>query len=104
LVLGLSISFSAIRRTAWLATLGITMRMGGGLLLGLGAIRCLDLAGLERAVVILVAAMPAAVNSVILAAETDLDEELVASIVALSICLGIVILPWLPELSTLLMK
>ncbi len=104
LVLGLSISFSAIRRTAWLATLGITMRMGGGLLLGLGAIRCLNLTGLERAVVILVAAMPAAVNSVILAAETDLDEELVASIVALSICLGIVILPWLPELSTLLME
>jgi len=78
--------------------------MGGGLLLGLGAVRCLDLTGLERAVVILVAAMPAAVNSVILAAETDLDEELVTSIVALSICLGIVILPWLPELSTLLMK
>ena len=104
LVLGLSISFSAIRRTAWLATLGVAVRMGGGLLLGLAAARWLDLTGLERAVVILVAAMPSAVSSVILAAETDLDEELVASIVALSIFLGVVILPWLPELATLLME
>jgi predicted permease len=104
LVLGLSISLPAIRRTAWLGTLGVAMRMGGGLLLGLGAIRCLDLTGLERAVVILVAGMPSAASSVIFAAETGLDEELVASIVALSICLGVVILPWLPELVTLLIE
>jgi malate permease and related proteins len=104
LVLGLSINFLAIRQTAWLGTLGVAMRMGGGLLLGLGAIRCLDLTGLERAVVILVAGMPSAVSSVIFAAETGLDEELVASIVALSICLGVVILPWLPELVTLLIE
>jgi predicted permease len=104
LVLGLSINFPAIRQTAWLGTLGVAMRMGGGLLLGLGAIRCLDLTGLERAVVILVAGMPSATSSVIFAAETGLDEELVASIVALSICLGVVILPWLPELVTLLIE
>jgi predicted permease len=104
LVLGLSINFPAIRQTAWLGTLGVAMRMGGGLLLGLGAIRCLDLTGLERAVVILAAGMPSAVSSVIFAAETGLDEELVASIVALSICLGVVILPWLPELVTLLIE
>ena len=104
LVLGLSISLSAIRRTAWLATLGVTMRMGGGLLLGLATVWWLGLTGIERAVVILVAAMPSAVSSVIFAAETRLDEELVASIVALSICLGVVMLPWLPELATLLME
>jgi predicted permease len=103
-VLGLSISLSAIRRTAWLATLGVTMRMGGGLLLGLATVWWLGLTGIERAVVILVAAMPSAVSSVIFAAETRLDEELVASIVALSICLGVVMLPWLPELATLLME
>ena len=53
---------------------------------------------------ILVAAMPSAVSSVIFAAETHLDEELVASIVALSICLGVVLLPWLPRLAAMLLQ
>lgn len=104
LVLGLSISFCAVRRTIRLATLGVAVRMGGGLLLGWLAVALLGLTALERAVVMLVAAMPAAVSSVILAAETDLDEELVASIVALSVCLGVVMLPWLSGLATLLME
>ncbi|NGZ95566.1 MAG: hypothetical protein CV089_05445 [Nitrospira sp. WS110] len=102
LVLGLTISFSAIRRTAPLATLGVVIRMGGGLILGWATVGWLGLTGTERAVVILVAAMPSAVSSVIFAAETGLDEELVASIVALSICLGIVMIPWLPDLVPLL--
>ena len=78
--------------------------MGGGLLLGWATVYWLGLTGMERAVVIVVAAMPSAVSSVIFAAETGLDEELVASIVALSICLGVVVLPWLAELATLLME
>ncbi len=104
LVLGLSISFSAVRRTARLATLGVVVRMAGGLLLGWATVYWLGLTGTERAVVILVAAMPSAVSSVIFATETGLDEELVASIVALSICLGVAVLPWLPELATQLMR
>jgi hypothetical protein len=40
----------------------------------------------------------------IFAAETHLDEELVASIVALSICLGMAILPWLPRLAPMLQQ
>jgi predicted permease len=103
LVLGLSISFSAVRRTIRLATLGVAVRMGGGLLLGWLAVALLGLTGVERAVVILVAAMPSAVSSVIFATETGLDEELVASIVALSICLGMVMLPWLPALAAMLL-
>lgn len=102
LVLGLSISFEALARTVSLAVLGVAVRMGGGLLLGLLAVSLLNLSGLERAIVILVAAMPSAVNAVIFAAETKLDEDLVASIVALSICLGITLLPWLPRLSLFL--
>jgi predicted permease len=102
LVLGLSISLDALGRTAPLALLGVAVRMGGGLLLGLSAVFLLNLTGLERAIVILVAAMPSAVNAVIFAAETKLDEDLVASIVTLSICLGITLLPWLPYLSLLL--
>ncbi len=104
LVLGLTISFSAVRRSVRLATLGVVTRMGGGLLLGWATVGWLGLTGIERAVVILVATMPSAVSAVIFAAETGLDEELVASIVALSICLGIVMIPWLPDLVPLLTK
>ena len=103
LVLGLSISLTALRHNASLALLGVVVRMGGGLLLGLSAVFLLNLTSLERAIVILVSAMPSAVNSVIFATETHLDEDLVASIVALSICIGIAVLPWLPKLSLFLL-
>ena len=103
LVLGLSISFSAVRRTWALALLGVGMRMIGGLLLGFAVAYGLDLAGMERAIVILVSAMPSAVTAVIFATDTGLDEDLVTSIVALSICVGVALLPWLPQLIWLLL-
>jgi predicted permease len=102
LVLGLSISLSHRTRVG-LAVLGATLRIGGGLLLGFAAAHLLHLAGVERAVVILVAGMPSAVTAVIFASEAGLDEELVASIVALSIVAGIAVLPWLPALASWLM-
>ncbi len=103
LVLGLSISFSAVRRTWALALLGVGLRMIGGLFLGIAAAYFLDLTGLERAIVILVAAMPSAVTAVIFASDTGLDEDLVTSIVALSICVGVALLPWLPQLALFLL-
>jgi malate permease and related proteins len=102
LVLGLSINFAAVRCTLRLALLGVILRMGGGLLLGFAGAYVLSLTGVERAVVILVAGMPSAVTAVIFAAETGLDEDLVASIVALSICVGVAQLPWLPQVATML--
>jgi len=102
LVLGLSISFAALKRTWRLALLGVATRMVGGLLMGFLAAWLLDLSGMARAVVILVAAMPSAVTAVIFATETHLDEDLVASIVALSICFGMALLPWLPNIATIL--
>lgn len=102
LVLGLSISFTVTRRTLAVAVLGVVMRMAGGLLLGLGAAWVLNLTGIERAIVVLIAAMPSAVTAVIFAADTGLDEHLVTCIVALSICMGIALLPWLPQLMRLL--
>ena len=71
----------------------------GGFLFGWIAVSLLQLTGVERAVVILIAGMPSAV---IFATETGLDEDLVASIVALSICLGVALLPWLPKLAAAL--
>lgn len=99
LVLGLSISTHALRKTWKLTCLGVALRMGGGLLIGWGITALMGLTGLERAAVILIASMPSAVMSVIYATEAGLDEDLVASIVALSICLGVALLPWLPALA-----
>ncbi len=104
LVLGLSISFSVLRRTLTLSLMGVGLRMGGGLLLGCAVAWLLNLGGMERAIVILVAAMPSAVTALIFASETGLDEDLVTSIVALSICLGVALLPWLPRLTLLLLE
>lgn len=102
LVLGLSISFAVTRRTIALAVAGVVMRMAGGLLLGCGAAFVLGLSGIERAIVVLIAAMPSAVTAVIFAADAGLDEDLVTSIVALSICVGITTLPWFPQLIRML--
>ncbi len=104
LVLGLSISFAVLRRALSLALLGVALRMAGGVLLGLAVAWVLDLDGMERSVVVLVAGMPSAVTAVIFARETGLDEDLVTSIVALSICVGVGMLPWLPRLSLLLLE
>ena len=96
LVLGLSITVTG-RSTLGLAALGVVLRMAGGVLLGVAAAGILDLQRLERVVVIVVAGMPSAVTAVIFAAEAGLDEELVASIVALSVAVGVAVLPWLPQ-------
>jgi predicted permease len=98
LVLGMSTSVT-VRGVLGLAALGVVLRMGGGMLLGFAAANILGLSGVERVVVILVAGMPSAVTAVIFAAEAGLDEELVASIVALSVAVGVVLLPWLPQLA-----
>lgn len=102
LVLGLSISVHAVQTTWKLTSLGVGLRMAGGLLLGWIATWLLGLTGLERASVLLIAGMPSAVMAVIFATEAKLDEDLVSSIVALSICLGVALLPWLPRLAALL--
>ncbi len=46
--------------------------------------------------------LPPAVTAVVFANEAHFDEDLVAAIVALSVCIGIAVLPWLPRLSLLL--
>ncbi len=102
LVLGLSISVHAVRHTWRLTSLGVGLRMVGGFLLGWIATWLLGLTGVERAAVLLIAGMPSAVTAVIFSAEAKLNEDLVASIVAISICLGMAFLPWLPQLAAAL--
>lgn len=98
LVLGLSISLSGQAKLG-LAAVGVLLRMGIGPLLGLLAAQVLQLDGIERAVVVLVAGMPSAVTAVIFAAEARLDGELVAAIVALSVAAGMTLLPWVPQVA-----
>jgi predicted permease len=76
--------------------------MVGGFLLGWIVTWLLGLTGLERASVLLIAGMPSAVMAVIVSMEAKLDEDLVTSIVAVSICLGMAFLPWLPHLAAAL--
>ena len=102
LVLGLSISGHAVRKTWRLTSLGMSLRMVGGFALGYTASWLLGLTGLERAAVLLIAGMPSAIIAVIFSTEAKLDEDLVASIVAVSICLGMAALPWLPNLARIL--
>jgi len=96
LVLGLSISLTS-KSNLGLAAVAVVLRMGGGIFLGFAAAEVLGLAGVQRAVVILVAGMPSAVTAVIFAAEAGLDEELTASIVALSVVVGVLLLPVVPQ-------
>lgn len=104
LVLGLSIDLAALRRNLALASLAVLLRMIGGFLLGLAAVSLLNLTGLERTVVLLSSAMPAGLNSVLFATEERLDPDLAAAIVVLSICLGMGLLPFLPQFSSYLMS
>lgn len=102
LVLGLSISVHAVRHTWKLTSLGVGLRMAGGFLLGWIVTWLLGLTGMERASVLLIAGMPSAVTAVIVSTEAKLDDDLVTSIVAVSICLGMAVLPWLPQLAVAL--
>lgn len=99
LVLGLSLDVQAVSRHLRLALLGTLLRMGGGFLLGCLAASVLQLTGLAQIIVMLSAAMPAGLNAVIFARQAQLDYEVAASIVALSIAIGIVLLPLLPQIA-----
>ena len=104
LMLGLSLDVNTIRGRLIPALTGTALRMGGGFLLGNLASDILGLSHLERAIVMISAAMPAGLNAVIFSTEERLDVDLAAAIVALSICVGIALLPILPGVVVLLAR
>lgn len=71
------------------------IRLGVGLLLGIAAVELFNLTGVLRAVVIFDSAMPAAVNSSILAIKYDNEADLVSSVVFLTTIASLVIIPFL---------
>jgi predicted permease len=98
LVLGLSIDVSAIARQSLVAGAAVLLRMAGGGTIGWMWATALGLSDLDRAVVAMSAAMPVGVNTLVFAAEQELDEGLAATMIALSIAVGLVCLPLLPWL------
>jgi len=71
------------------------LRMGVGLLLGLLTANLFNLEGIFKVVVILVSAMPSAVNTSILATKYDNEADLVSSVVFVTTLISLVSIPFL---------
>lgn len=94
LVLGHNLS--RVKMTSFPTTLlACFLRMGVGLAIGLAIVSALNITGVFRSVVILVAAMPSAAASVILATKYRNEAEMVSSVVFLTTLVSLVSIPFL---------
>jgi predicted permease len=71
------------------------VRLGGGLAIGFLIAHLFQMSGIVRSVVILMSAMPAAVNTYLIAAKYKNEPELVASVVLVTTVCSLVIIPFL---------
>jgi malate permease and related proteins len=95
-VLTLGFSLSQVKLTAIPTTLiAATVRLGGGLALGFLAVWLFNLTGVFRSVVILVSAMPSAINTYMITAKYKSEPELVASVVLVTTVVSLVLIPFL---------
>jgi malate permease and related proteins len=95
-VLTLGFSLSKIKITSIPTTLlASLLRIGGGLALGFLVVYLFHLTGVPRSVVILMSAMPSAVNTYLIAAKYKNESELVASVVLVTTVASLVIIPFL---------
>ncbi|MBN1188653.1 MAG: AEC family transporter [Dehalococcoidales bacterium] len=95
-VLTLGYSLSQVRITSIYTTLlASAIRLGGGLGLGLLVAALFDLTGVFRSVVVLVSAMPAAVNTYMITAKYKSEEGLVASVVFVTTIISLILIPFL---------
>jgi predicted permease len=97
IVLGYSLSRVRIASipTTFLASF---LRLGVGLALGFLAVNLLNLEGVFKSVVILDSAMPAAVNTAVVAAKYDQESDLVSSVVFVTTVISVVTIPFLLQL------
>ncbi len=94
LVLGSNIA--SVRITSLSTTLLASfLRVGIGLLLGFLTVNLFNLTGVLRSVVILDSAMPAAVNSSILATKYKNEADLVSSVVLVTTIASLIVIPFL---------
>jgi predicted permease len=95
-VLTLGYSLSKIKITSLPITLWSSLiRLGGGLAIGFLTVYLFDLTGITRSVVVLMSAMPAAVNTYTIAAKYKNEAELVASVVMVTTIISLVLIPFL---------
>jgi len=95
-VLTLGYSLARVKISSFPTTLiSSLIRLGGGLALGFLMVYLLHITGLARSIVVLMSAMPAAVNTYTLAAKYKNEEDLVASVVLVTTVTSIVLIPFL---------
>jgi malate permease and related proteins len=95
-VLTLGYSLSQVKITSLPTTLiASAIRLGGGLGIGFLAAYLFNLTGVFRSVVVLVSAMPAAVNTYMITAKYKSEDDLVASVVFITTVLSLVLIPFL---------
>ena len=96
LVLTLGFSLSKVKITSLPVTLWASfIRLGGGLAIGLLIVYLFDITGITRSVVVLMSAMPSAVNTYTIAAKYKSEPELVASVVMVTTVISLVLIPFL---------
>jgi malate permease and related proteins len=96
LVLTLGFSLSKVKITSLPVTLWASLiRLGGGLAIGLLVVYLFDITGITRSVVVLMSAMPSAVNTYTIAAKYKNEPELVASVVMVTTVISLVLIPFL---------
>jgi len=95
-VLTLGYSLSRIKVTSIITTgLASLGRLGGGLAIGFLIVYIFQMTGIIRSVVILMAAMPGAVNTYLIAAKYKNEPELVASVVFITTVVSLLLIPFL---------
>jgi hypothetical protein len=95
-VLTLGFSLSKVKITSFPITLWSSfIRLGGGLVIGLLMVYFFHITGIMRSVVVLMSAMPAAVNTYTIAAKYKNEPELVASVVMVTTVISLVLIPFL---------
>ncbi len=94
LTLGYSLSkvkISSLKITLWSSLI----RLGGGLALGLLMVYIFNITGIARSVIVLISAMPAAVNTYTITAKYKNEADLVASVVMVTTVAGLIMIPFL---------
>ncbi len=100
LVLGNNLSKMKTITSVRTTLLASFLRVGVGLGLGFLAVELFGLTGVLRAIVILNSAMPAAVNSTIIATKYENEAELVSSVVFVTTLASLAVIPFLINLLT----
>ncbi len=72
---------------------GILLRMAGGFLCGILAVRLFDISGLMKTVILVTSALPSAVFSYVLPARLGYDSSIPREIVVISTVLGVITIP-----------